>query len=192
MATKAQRKAAAAAKAAAVARRSIGVHATMPGDPVDAGPPERARHGVTEPRDVFNRQGRKIGEGLRVRMSVDGVDGITAPMRAAAVAFRNLYEAVVGGISDQDSGTLYGQQRIRSNMPPTTWADWRLDAVKAYGAIREELGPLVGPVVEKVVGEDMSMAAAAAALRRNRQEALGQLKVGLDQLARRMKIKDAA
>lgn len=153
---------------------------------VDAGPPERAQHDAIKPRDVFNQQGMRVGEGRRVAMSIDAIEGITAEMRAAAVIWRDLYDEAICGVRVDPEDATLGELRIRSNVPPTTLPDRRLDAMAEYAAVMRLLGPVMGPVVERIVGRDMKVRAAAVSLGRNRAQLVGQLKAALDLLARSM------
>ena len=134
------------------------------GGGADLGPPERGQHAVAglEPRAISNHAGTAIGHGRQVRMSIDAIEGITKPMRAAAVRWLNLYdEAIVGARNDPDGDATLGEQRIRSNVPTTTLSDRRLMVMAEYGAAMSLLGPLMGPVVEKIVGLDMTALAAS-------------------------------
>lgn len=166
----------AAPKAAPTARRS---------PEVDAGPPERARHGDTEVREVFDKDtGRHLGRGRRavppierLRASLDG------PSYAAAIRYQEDFLAAREGVRDTDHGienVRVDRSRGNGAVGP---ADWQIDASRALAAAERALTAMERPVVEAIVGQDQPIGSYAAYHRLNPHQVTGVLKAALARLA---------
>lgn len=92
---------------------------------------------------------------------------------------------------DYDLGIIGGRDALGGHAGAALgygYAERRLTAVRAYQDATRALGPrlaaIVVPIVTGIVGGgDLTVAALARMLGRNRQEVSGQLKIGLDILA---------
>lgn len=151
---------------------------TAPREYVDAGTPERARHGDTEARVVYSTAGHAIGHGRRVVAAIERI-ALDGEMLDAAERLRRQYDLAIWQVSDTSSPDV----RIRSNLPPTLLPDAVIDAGRWLAEARRVMGPCE-PVVIAVVCEDVSLSVLAQARGQDRQELAGVLKAGLAALAR--------
>lgn len=166
----------AAPKAAPTARRS---------PEVDAGPPERARHGDTEVREVFDKDtGRRLGLGRRtvapierLRASLDG------PSYAAALRYQEDFLAAREGVRDTENGIQNDRVDRSRGGGSGGPADWQIDASRRLAAAEAALTAFERPVVEQIIGREQPIGSYAAYHRMNPHQVAGILRAALARLA---------
>jgi hypothetical protein len=146
---------------------------------------DRRSHFVSLP--AIGTEMEQARAGLRLYRALSPIermhrDGSLSDRQAdAGATLRDDYELGIAGAHDSLGGHAgaalgYG------------YAERRLTAVRAYQEACQAIGPRLSAIVVPIVtgiegGGDISVAALARLLGRNRQEVAGQLKLGLDMLA---------
>lgn len=147
---------------------------------VDAGPPERERHGDVVERTVYNQAGSAIGKGRRTVTPIERLRGIDDDQREAAERLRADYEAAIFGVVDRDAPVTERVQLGRRSMEPT---EMQVEASRRLASARLVMTAFERPVVEAVVCGELTIEMVAQLRRMHHAEARGVLRAGLARLA---------
>lgn len=169
-------------------RKRSGAPATAPTTPrrlPDAGPPERARHGDTEVREVFDGDtGRHLGRGRRAVAPIERLRGSLEPqMVNAAERYREDFIGAVEGVRDTGNGIQNDRVDRSRGAGGVGPADWQIDAGRRLAAAEASLTAYERPVVREIIGREMPVGAYAAYHRLNPHQVAGVLRAALARLS---------